>query len=498
MLTGRIELVHNFTGETQYVILVIHKTTAPSTDVICVINGVAGQTRIAYPAPHGQESVLFEDLDPEMYFITAWRSSDGVALDTQINILACDAKSGAIYPITKLEYVVGRGQPNDPADQDTGLRDARLKGKFYWIEERGTGPMLGDAPSAEYVDRSDVGGGWDWVDSAKKFNDLAVYTVFVIERVDIPSSPPTAGGNYRDIFIMSSNFTFDPATHGGKLIVANISALVGTITFPAFATLADFNVKIETHQGTFRNIVLQFAGGNAVMLRRDARNSVIMGIGEELELLLRNNAMYILGHAGADWERIGERIIAPRLGLNALLADGTQYNISDVPRLKWYLDNKANPSEIVSEGIGVGQWGFQFDEGNGKIYFPNKGKYTIDLGAGKIRVPDDRDMVYKALKNTDLSTDLERQSQGVGGYQNYKTSLKGVQLELRDGSGGSSTGTILGTGLSGQDNPGSWRQNESGSLGLGGGSEQWIRIRPAGSDSETYVKSRSLYPQIII
>lgn len=492
-MPGKIEITHNFTGETDYVILVPHKTTAPLADVICTINGVVGQTRIVYPAAHGQESVLFEDLDTVMYFITAWRSSDGVALDEQINVLACDAKSGAQFPVTRLEYVVGRGETGDPVDNDHGLRDSRLLSKKYWVEERGTGTMLELSTSAEYLDRSDDGGGFDWIDDDKNFHDGGVYVVFVIERVDFEGGGSSTGGtDFNDVFILSEDLPYDPGTMSNKVIIADGLTVVLTLTVPNLGTLADQKFRLQTHGGAQRNLVLQLDGGDSVEYEGETLNSIILGKGEWVECLIKNNVLYVSGDKTA-YQRLGETKLVRVLESNGLQLNGTVYQQTDVPRLMWWLDNKAAASDIVAEGIGSTQWSYSIVV-NGDTVYPNKGNFARDDGAGTIRVPDDREMVYKALLA--LTGDAARISQGIGGYQHFKTSLKGVHLQLRDGSGGSSTGTLNNTGFSGQDNPASWLDND-GANGMGNADEKYVRAK-AGTDTETLIKNRGLIPQIII
>jgi hypothetical protein len=472
MPNGRIEIVHNFTGETDFVILVWRKTSAPLAEI----------DREVYPAPHSQQSLLIENLDPVMHTVTAYRSADGVALDAQINILACDAKTGAIFPITKYTYVVDRGNGssipgeiwNDPNDGDWQLRDERLKDKTYWIEERGTGSLTLEL--GEWVDRSDVGGGWDWpgtgLPDEKKFNNGAVYFAWVIERVDLDNSGFNAGSDYNDIFELVENQDFDPGTMASKLLIANWPDTVGTLTIPNLNLLPDCKFKLQTHDGAQRNVIIQLDAGNAVRFRGADENQIILGKGESIEILIVDNVMYVMDDK-TGYDVVGDRKLVDYAPLNGIPLDGVVYNQVDVPRLMWHID-RLPIGQVVTEA----NW-LLTENINGDVTFINKGKYARDDVAGTIRVPDDRNMSYRALKLNDGSADAERETNGVGGYQHFKTSMKGVDttIEIREGQGGSSTGAISNTGFSGQDNPHLWIPNDSG------GGPKYIRFNVAGANN---------------
>ena len=167
-----LELVYNFTGEAQQVVITWRKTSAPLVEI----------GRIAYTTPNQQHSLLIENLDPVMYFITAYRSSDGIALDQQINVLAANARSGSVYPINTYEYIVDRGNSElgiwaDPIDRATGITDTRLLGKQYWVSIRGIGQLGSD----EIVDTL---GGWNFTDVDRFLENKQRIFVNVIDRVD--------------------------------------------------------------------------------------------------------------------------------------------------------------------------------------------------------------------------------------------------------------------------------------------------------------------------
>lgn len=415
---------HNFTGETGYIIAVPKKTTAPLADVICTIDGVAAQTRKTYPAPHSEVSLLIEGLSPVWYTIKFYRSVDGVALDEEILTLAGNALTGALYPITKYEYVVNRGYSNtspvntgaevwnDPVADDQGIRDERLLEKIYWVEERGTGDLL----DAEITDRSDDGGGFDFVDSEKVMVDGGVYIVKVIERVD---AEPASGGSsdFNDVVILTTDLDFDPSLHSGKVLIANWSSVVGILTMPNLSLVPDCKFRLQTHGGTQSFVGIQLDAGDTVEFRKSDLNVIWLGSGESIEVLVKDNVMYISDDK-TGYDRVGQRVWGDvDIELNSVIRDGSLLQQADVPRLMQWIDEYGVAS--ISEGTGVSEWSYSVSV-DGETIFPNKGKFARDDIGGTIRIPDDRDRAMMALKFTDGTTDSERASQGAGGFQQNK------------------------------------------------------------------------------
>lgn len=404
---GYLSIRHNFDGDSaNYIIAVPRKTTAPLTNVICTIDGVAGQTRKVYPAPYGQVSLLIEGLDNAWYNVIFYRSSDGTTLDEEILRIAGNAASGQQGTITRKVYTVGGGGTYDPNDGDSGLRDPALMGEQYWIEERGTGPMK----DSEYTDRSDDGGGFDWNDG-KVFTDGGVYTVFIVGTSTEPSTN-TGGGDFSDIYELTEDEDYDAGTMGGKVIVVNGSDTVVTLAIPNLSLVPDSKFRMTTHGGSQRNAIIQFDAGDTVEFLRGDENKVILGEGEEIEIVFKDNTPYVTFYSGE--ARVAcSRILSDTNGsndLNRLPADGTQYQQSYVPRVMWQIDRLGIPT--VTEA----QWAATATV-DGKTVYPNKSKFARDDVGGTIRFPDDRDFTYRALKNLDGTTDPDLYSQGAGGRQ---------------------------------------------------------------------------------
>lgn len=282
MPNGRIEIKHNFASETDYVIITWRKTS----------NLLAEVGRHVYAAPHTEESLIIEGLDPVMFLVTPYRSADGVALDQIIpNQLAVDARTGSIFPITRKEYVVGTGGVNPAADQGS-LRDPDLLNKAYYVEERGTGSLS----TTEITIRNDDGGGFDFTDVDKKFEDGRRYFIYIIERVDAPDLSGGNGNGY-NVVVITANTDFDPDI-ANSLIVANFAGNKGKFTFGNLLTLPDCRMKFQTHGGNQIYLQIQLDVGDTINFQGEEKNVIYLAKGEELEIIIKENVMYVLSYSG--------------------------------------------------------------------------------------------------------------------------------------------------------------------------------------------------------
>lgn len=467
---GRIEIRHNFTGETNFVILTWVKTSAPLAEV----------GREVYPAPHSEDTLLVTELSPVMYLVRAYRSADGVGLDQQINELAVDASSGAIYPITRIEYTVDGDGPYDPASGQGSLRDPRLMDQTYWIEERGTGSLFTD----EIVDRPDAGGGFDFANVEKLFYADGRYVAYIIERVDAggEGSGSGAGGETDGVVLLQGAVLnaddFDRATMNGKLLITDYSSTVGTLNFPALITIPDCRFRFSAHGGAQNYAVWQLNPGDTVNFKNQNLNVIYFEKGSSIEAMIKDNILYLWNYSG-NYERRGTVIgdsnsaRATTLG-NLLLANESTGVLqgADYPGL-WQYVQSLPAGAVKNLGSGASQWSY-FDITTGE--YPNKSFWGIDLGAGTFRVPHLAELTRKFITT----------GENAGRFQDH--AVGPLSLEIREGSGGSSTGPILNSGFSGQDNPGPWITNGLPTA------EKYIRS----TGTETLVKNFGEIPFIIL
>lgn len=433
---GRIFLRHNFTGESSnFLIIVWSKTSSPLTNASGFISGsgLGSQdsttaTKAVYQAPYDQQSLVIEQIDPVIYDVKAYRSSDGVTLDEQINILACDAAAHAQYSTITYYYQVDRGEGSvtegaawsDPVSETIELRDERLKDQTYQVFERGTGEIIPPSETGgEYTDRSDAGGGFDLAVDGKVFQSQTWYTVTVHNRVDAIESGSGSGSGSSDevngVIPITEDADFDATAMNGKLLyAAGPSSDIITITFPNLSLVSDCTFKVSTHGGSQKYLALQLDAGDSAKLKSADYNVIYLGKGESCSVFIKNNVFYFL-KSPEGYDNLGKVIWGHMVENNMISMDGTQYDQSDEPRLMQWIETFSG-GQVISEGTGSTQWGYSTIV-NGKIIYPNKGKFARDDIGETIRVPDMRNMGLRGLKYLDGTTDSERESQGPGGYQ---------------------------------------------------------------------------------
>lgn len=420
MGTYNIKLAINFTGETGYVICVPRKTTAPLTNVVCTIDGVPAQTRKVYPAPHTQAQMIVEGLDPVIYFFKFYRSTDGVTLDEQINIIAIDAKTGASQVLTRYTYVVDRGDSgavsgsvwSDPIAGDSGIGDERLAGRQYYIEERGTGSLMEN----EIVNR--LAGGFDFADPAKVF-EAGVYFAWVVNDVTLPDSTGTRATDTPTIVLLPTNTTYDPVIHSGMILQAAAASAVLVLTLPALGTLADGFFMLDSNGGVQRNFLLQLSGGDTANFLGLARNKIILGRGESVRAVIAAGVLYLYDYSG-DARKRGQIVWGFYNTPNTYYLAGTgPHQLTDWPAVAEIINN-LNPLSIITSFV---TWGNNITDTI--LKYPNKGKWCVP-GDGTFYFPDMRKQYIRAIDFNITSpgadpitipTDTHRISQGPGGFQ---------------------------------------------------------------------------------
>lgn len=397
MPNGFLNISHNFAGETNFIICEWVKSTAQGTPVIGHVTGTGlgaqndtDVTEVFYPAPHVNQQLQVINISEEWHLVRFWRSADGSSKDVLLLELAGNSRTGALFPIQRYEYVVGRGDGEvgiwaDPSQDDVGIRDTRLFEKAYWIEERGTASLL----EAEWTDRSDEGGGFDFVDPFKVMNEGGVYVVYVINKVTQSGDDSGLIISNDGVYILDSDQVYNPVTMGNRTIIADFLSDLGVLTFGDLAVAPDSRFKLQTHAGNQRNVTLQLDAGDTVKFRKEDVNAIILGEGEEIEILIRDNVMYVLSHVTNHF-RLGQVIWSYKEMMNGLKAEGELLVLADYPRVA-ELINGLEASSVVSEVV----WQTSVVQADGQTTYPNKGKWMSD--GINFRTPDLRNQMFKSM-----------------------------------------------------------------------------------------------------
>jgi hypothetical protein len=424
-------------------------------------------------------------LDPVVYIVQLWRSSDGVDLTQLIKDWSIDASKITVTNFVTYQYLTDRGWDNttptvtdgvwaDPVANDSFLIDTRLDGipqDDLQVVEAGYGPKLNSEYSLY------PGGGIELL-AGKVFDSGVSWFITASTIEEIPAAPVSSSANmFSDVEVLTADrdvYISDLDNLYNKLVIANWAGSVGELVFPDLALIPDgTHITFQTQKGSQNYLKLQFdAGDSARFLNQDV-NVIYLAKCEKISFYFFGGACYVIDYDGRGQERGGVWVdydSTRHTDLSNLILANESTGVldgDDYPGIyAWLL---TLPSGTVPLGTAVGQW--SYDSG-GSVY-PNKRYYGIDTGAGTFRVPHLPGVVAKMATS-------------AGAYE--ADSVGPISLEIRDGSGGSSTGTMLNTGFAGQDNPSSWLANGAA------GAEKYIRT----TGTETRVKSFGQIAYIIL
>lgn len=415
MAQGFLNISHNFAGESQFIVVEWVRSTAQGTPVPGSVTGTGlgaqdgtAQTQVFYPSPHINEQLQVTQL-PEVWFLVRfWRSADGISKDALLLELAGNARTGATYPITRYEYVVNRGYNNttpvvtegvwsDPVQDDTGIRDTRLLDQTYWVQERGTGDLL----TEEINDRSDLGGGFDFVEASKVMESGGVYIVTVINRIDLAGDDSSALSGSDDIIIITSDQDYNPLTMAGKTLLFNFPGVVGTLTLSNLLLLSDGKFTGDTSLGSQRNVVIQLDTGDTVRFMGEDVNKIILGESESIEFVIKDNVLYAL-KANTNHENLGAVKYAYKLLRNTLPGDGVSRVLADYLRVEQLL-NALPVTSVVDDTT----WNTSSIAADGQTVYLNKGKWMRD--GANFRPPLLELKVVKGVSQATISGRYEHQ-----------------------------------------------------------------------------------------
>lgn len=253
--------------------------------------------------------------------------------------------------------------------------------------------------------------------------------------------------------VVTSNTTLDPVVDVNKIIQVRDSGTALTLTLPSVGDMAANSFwPIETAINCTKPLTVVTTGGQYVYFNSGQRTTFHMMPGEVCWLYRDDDGFYVINDFANVYKKLAKPEAAYKADLNQLLCKGQSLLRADYPRLWEYIQTLG--ASLVSDAT----WSTASAVHTGRtILKPYRGCFSTGDGSTTFRLPDLMNMALRGMK-TESGTDDLRYLNKPGGYQEGRTNLSGeaIEFELRDGSGGSSTGTIVGTGLSGQDNASSW------------------------------------------
>lgn len=403
---AKIYIKYDFSAiSSPYIILVCVENSAPLAEVGRIVLS---------PGSYAGGST-FSGINPTQHTVKYYQSGDGSALGSLIGTLSVDA---TIYNEPQIEIITfqvdaGRGEPYyDPAAGDNSYSNPSLAGctkdpegegdKFVLYQE-GLGMV-----DPSYIDDSTNGFTFN---TDKTFQPDERYQI--IKYVTVSTQPQELITRpFADIIELDADITFG-STHYNSFIRADFAGSVGTITFPAHASVPNYTrVKISTHGGSQNYLVLQFNGSETVKFCNQNKNKIYLAKCEEIELHWKDGVCYVVDYKGAFLNRgnvVASYAATSGPFLPAHVDTGVLYK-TDYPGLYAFIE-----SLPVGTAVALANWN-DTQTINGETKYVNRSRYGIDTITETFRVPHLANLTHRFLKASG-TTDTERVNDVAGGYQ---------------------------------------------------------------------------------
>lgn len=417
-----IQVFYDFTSRPKRIIAAWYEHSNPTAE--------AGSVELV----DKEDVLVIEGVNPVVYSIKFFESTNGVVRDALIGSCFVDASQSAGSTVEWYEYKVGGTGTYDPAAWQSVLSDPRLKGEDYKIFKEGYGIPL---PEDEYIVNTDGG----FTLSSDQFADGARWAVQLIRKTAAPTTTTTSTSDFNTVKVVVSSELLNDSYYR-KNNVAGFSSLIGSTTFPSFSTIPNgTKLRFSTHSGAQRYWKLQFATGETISIEGEGRNVIWLAKGEVLELLFIDGAGYVTNDYEG-YKRLGDLIPGRIIKPGTIAAIGTEYNYDDLGRFYTDFIAKLDPTQIVD----FATWGQSQTvniAGVNYTKYPYKGKFAIDDINRKCKVPDHRNMSVKYLQNFDGTPDAAWLSNGIGGLQTEQLLQHGHRVNTTGNQSGVNPGRAL-------------------------------------------------------
>lgn len=399
---GQIRLGIGQVNITNHLIGVARKTTTPLV--------IEAQESYAPPQPTTRNVVIpaAGDIDPVIYYVDFYESSDGIAFDLLMLQIVYDLKSNTILSERRF-YVVGGPGANDPApDQDT-LTDPYLDGKtISGVFKEGFRYLR---PETETIPEWEVvsGGGIRLLQGII-FSGGEVVSIEITYTGD-PGSGGTGGGLYNGVALIDTDTTLDTTYRNKRLRTESAASNKLVVTLEAIGSVPDGTFYHFTSNGGSQNQTRILPNGSeTITYNGENYTEMSFGKGEYLRIT----------KTGSFWEaemahpfilQVGERYPAGWKGHPSCKPeDGTLYDGDEWPRMWWWINNKLpSTHKVVDDNVINGGYTHPVD----KI-----GLFVLHSTLKKFRAPNTQNLSERGLKNfTSYGSDGERVYDYPGGLQ---------------------------------------------------------------------------------
>lgn len=417
---------------TNDLIVIARKTTTPLV--------IEAQEVYAAPHPVTQNVVLpaTGDIDPVIYYIDFYESSNGVSLDLLLSSFQYDLKNNIILSERRF-YTVGGLGPNDPpADQDT-LTDAYLDGKtisgvfkegFRYLK-----PETEVTPEWEVV----AGGGIRLL-GGKQFSVDEVVSI-EISYTGSSSGSSSGGSLYNGVALIDTNTTLNSTYRNKRLRTESAASNKLVVTLEAVGSVPDGAFYHFTSNGGNQNQTRILPNGSET-IKYNGENYSELSIGKgEFVRIVKTGTFWEAEMAHPNILQVGERFSGTwKDHPSCKPEDGTLYDGDEWPRMWWWLQNKLPLTHSITDDTVIDP-GYAFQ-------VIRTGQFVMHSTLKKFRVPNTENISEKGLKDfASYGTDTSRTYDYPGGWQADQVGQSSFILKKANGyTGGSQNAGWFGPG----------------------------------------------------
>lgn len=394
------------------------------------------ETREVYPAPLPSSfNVILPStgsIDPTVYYVDFYESSDGTTLDLLLAQFVVNAKDNIVIEETRWYLVDGLLPTDPPGNQDT-LVDSYLDDKtISRVFKDGVGRPLVD-PTQTYNEFALVTGGGIQLLNGQLFSSgekVAIVISYLAQQQIVSGS-----NMYNGVDSITTSQTLNSAHRNKRIRCAGVTAQL-VVTLEDLTVIPEGTFWYFTHNdGNQYQTKIKAAVGQVITYHSSVYTELSIGPGEFMRVEKYGSILEaVLVHDGV--LRVGERFAATfTFHPNTQPEDGALYDGDDWPRIWYWLVNELPATHKITDDTLTG---------GGYVHPAGKeGLFVVHSTLKKFRVPNTQGWFERGMNSfSAFNTDPDRTYDYPGGTQEESVgdipvaTVSGDAVALSGGNGG--------------------------------------------------------------
>lgn len=423
---GQIRLSIATVNITNHLIVTARKTTTP----------LVIEAQEEYDAPHPSTRNIVVpavgDIDPIIYYVDFYESSDGISLDLLLAEFQYDLKNNIILSERRFYVVDGPGI-NDPVSNQDTLTDSYLDGKtISGVFKEGFRYLRPDTePIPEW---QPVTGGGIQLLLGQTFSGGEVVTIEITYLGQ--QNLVTGGGFYNGVVLLDTDTTLDVSYRNKRLRTESASSSKLVVTLESVATVT---------AGTFYHFTCNGGAHNQTRILPDGSETIKYNGENYTELWVGKGEYVRIVKVDAIWEaelvhenilRVGERFPGTwKDHPSCQPEDGDLFDGDEWPRMWWWLQNKLPSTHKITDDTVIDS-GYVHPDAR-------RGQFVVHSTLKKFRLPNWQNLSERGMNSfNNYGVDSSRVYDYPGGFQDEMVGPHTHPLP-RDGAGATNIQSLV-------------------------------------------------------